>query len=413
MARSALARASAGLALAATAAAQASQMATCDTAPMLRDITAVQTACCADMLASDCATGLPDTCSAACRPVFLNFLATYRDPALGCAYTLEIFGEHLNLHPLEVSCNGGVDPTAGHAQLGVCDMKTAMSTCQASGVPSGATSIAAMCVDPCLVRLIPCAHDPTLLAAMGAGEAATLAQLQTACGAQDTVGGNTPGDGRCSVADLQSFCSAHPSSGIAADECASTCTLEMLDCASDPAAAAYLDPARVQELQHVCHSSTGDTGPGDGTCNLVAAGNLCGPNDMETSDPATFCQHACVREMIDCIDDPSLQSQRATIANMQSLCVGGSAGCVAEVTGLDAAMQAPCCSGTPCLDGPPPQCSVTCAQMFLPFYDRCGMTFAQMAVDQPKGSSGEMDVVAAELATFHTQCLSAAGGGGH
>ena len=409
-------RLAAACACAVGAAAQSPMTSGCDTQAMLRDMTAVQTTCCASGLASDCATGLPDTCSDACGPVFLGFLSTYRGN--GCARTLEVFGERVNLHPLEVACNGGADTQHPPAPSGVCNMKAAISTCQSQGVPTATAGIAEMCADPCMAGLIPCANDPVLIASMGAAESQTLVQMQQVCGAEDQPGGNIPGDGRCSVAGMQTICQAHPppthANGIAADQCADPCAMEMLDCATDPMAATLMDQASLLELQHLCQSSAGDTGPGDGHCNLVAAGNLCGDNDMESSDPDTFCEHSCVREMIDCIDDPQLADHRSEIANMQSLCNGRSSGCIDEMTRLDEMMQAPCCGNTPCPEGPPPECSLRCSQMFLPFYDRCGAAFASLAADQPKGSdAAAMDDAVADLARFHGQCQTAAAGGGH
>jgi hypothetical protein len=409
-------RAVTACACAAHAMAQSSMSAGCDTQAMLRDITSVQTACCESGLASDCATGLPETCSDTCRPVFLGFLSTYRGN--GCARTLEIFGETLNLHPLEVDCNGGVDSSHPPARTGVCDLKTALTTCQSHGVPAGAADIAAMCADPCMAGLIPCARDPALIASMGADESQTLVQLQQLCGAEDRPGGNRPGDGACSVADMQTTCDEHPlaqGGGVATDPCANPCVLEMLDCASDPTADALLDQTLLLDLQHTCQSSAGDTGPGDGNCNLVSAGSLCGANDMDASDPSTFCQHSCVLEMIDCIDDPQLADHRSDIVTMQSLCAGQeTSSCVGEIGTLDDRMQVPCCGGNPCPEGPPAQCSVQCAQIFVPFYDRCGTAVESMAAEQPKGSNADdMSGLAAQLAQFYTDCQRVSAGGGH
>lgn len=410
-----LLRAAASCFCAANVVAQSSMAPGCDTQAMLRDIAGVQTACCASGLASDCATGLPDTCSDACSPVFLGFLSTYRGN--GCAHTLELFGERLNLHPLEVACNGGALSSQQPKFTGVCDLKTALTTCQAHGVPAGAADIDSMCVDPCMAGLIPCAHDPVLVASMGAEESETLVQLQQVCGAADRPGGNLPGDGQCSVADLETICQEHPIThvnGVASDPCANPCVLEMLDCTSDPTAGALMDQSALLELQHTCQSSAGDAGPGDGHCNLVAAGNLCGTNDMDASDPSTFCQHSCVKEMIDCIDDPQLADHRSDIASMQSLCAGQASSCVEEIATLDDRMQEPCCGGTPCPSGPPAQCSVRCSQIFVPFYDRCEAAVVAMAANQPVGANADaMRGMAAELAEFYTACQASAAGGGH
>lgn len=388
----------------ASIAAQSTMTAGCDTHAMLRDITSVQTACCPSDLAADCATGLPDTCSDTCRPVFLGFLSTYRQN--GCAPTLEIFGESLNLHPLEVDCNGGVDQSHRPALVGVCDMDTALATCQAQ--PVGETDIASMCADPCMRGLIPCASDPVLVASEGAETAQLLVQLQQLCGAEDKPGGNQPGDGQCSVADMQNICHEHPVppsfvDGIATDPCINPCVLEMLDCASDPTAADTLGQTSLLELQHTCQSAAGDTGPGDGHCNLVSAGEFCGADDQDRSDPDTFCQHDCVREMIDCIDDPQLADHRSVIANMQSICSGD---CVEELSSLNDRMQEPCCGSTPCPSGPPEHCSVECSQLFIPFYGRCGAIIDSMAPGQPKDT-------AADLARFYAECQGAVAGSGH
>ena len=246
-------RAAAGVLLGLSGAAEA-QIGACDTNALLRDTQAMQAACCPDMQAKQCADGLPDECSAACAPVFLRFMSTYSVGA--CAATLRAFEQRLDLHSLQVQCDlrdGADDHTTGQpaGAQGTCNLQEALATCQRSPPPERMDDVDAVCADACMAALLPCSSDAQLVAVMGADEAQSLAQIAALCGARVQRGGNTPGDGRCSVADAGRLCDQERA-GSSSDTCNTPCTREMLDCADDPEAIAILGKQSLHQLEVDC-----------------------------------------------------------------------------------------------------------------------------------------------------------------
>jgi len=84
--------------------------------------------------------------------------------------------------------------------------------------------------------------------------------------------------------------------------------------------------ASFAQLDSMCNGGEGDTGPGDGVCNMggfmaMTADPALDP-DLCGDDIVCTCNNAVVQEMLDCQDDPIFAESADSIAPMEALCAG-------------------------------------------------------------------------------------------
>lgn len=121
--------------------------------------------------------------------------------------------------------------------------------------------------------------------------------------------------------------------------------------------------------------------PGDGICSVEAVNQICaGEADFGTT-PDEICANNCVKELIDCVDDPALSSeQQADVLPVASMCNAAHSGASSNIdcdisilsgdsasaAGLD--WQRVCCKdGAGCANQMPDACGPACADTYIPW----------------------------------------------
>ena len=99
--------------------------------------------------------------------------------------------------------------------------------------------------------------------------------------------------------------------------CTSSMTRELFDCVDDP----FLKAQRPEILQMRKECSGPPNRPGDGHCPIMSLAQY----QRDSKDDGRDCRSKAVREMLDCVDDPLVASQRSGILRLQRRCKIGNA----------------------------------------------------------------------------------------
>lgn len=249
----------------------------------------------------------------------------------------------------------------------------------------------------------------------------------------------------CSVFGMSRICAAHPiqcSTNCDPKKlCAEPCVKAMVACASDPTLGYYLGKTQVDSIKQMSTTCShppslpaGHGRPGDGTCNLMDLAKF------DTSDPSKIkCDSPVMKELLECADNPVLQSSRAQIMDIKKNCdkyrqqggVGGNMAmqCAAQIQQISVSMTkgGVCCPpGDNCEKGAlgksviPSTCSAKCASHWNSFYSTCGNTLLGM-MNSSEQNKQKAAASTAQIKSFNQKCLCRAHaalpvchkGGGH
>ena len=119
--------------------------------------------------------------------------------------------------------------------------------------------------------------------------------------------------------------------------------------------------------------------PGDGICSVEAVNQICAGDADFGATPAELCANSCVKELIDCADDPALSAeQQAEVLPVAGICsalnggTSSSTACDVSILSTGSAngfdWQRVCCKDRlGCANQLPDACGPLCADTFLPW----------------------------------------------
>ena len=140
-----------------------------------------------------------------------------------------------------------------------------------------------------------------------------------------------------------------------------------------------------------------DTGAGDGVCNVLgpAIRSCKGLKDPKEGDK-TICKTACIQEAFDCIDNKAMARGRAKIVEIKDMCGGTTIECNSILSNMGKVFQPICCpsNAKACARGPPKTCNAKCAQLFVPFFDKCALAIEKANIDKKGQMAHFADVCA-------------------
>lgn len=279
----------------------------------------VSLACCDD---GNCAAGVPPTCSANCAAVFIPFMDTYNHGS--CMTLMQTVGGTLGLGDLEARCRETLG-TDGGADASRTDCSTAASMSVVLACSRETANDAAFCRSPCYATLNPyleecSAEIPSQIQRM----------LEPVTAMVEPCRETGPAQQECDMTRTMTACQFDPP-GEELD-CGNTCLQNLFLCQTDPMLPAIFGArmvAYLPGLQATCAPQTdANSGVGgDGLCDLsslhtcVAGGRAldaeCGTGPQ---DPQCTCATDCVREYMDCVDNPTMADSRDQIVFTQQLC---------------------------------------------------------------------------------------------
>ena len=213
---------------------------------------------------------------------------------------------------------------AAEAPHGQCNLPRMAATCQQHKPPALETSgtRASYCGNVCVKQMVMCADDMRLGALLGnPRRVGTFKEMAKLC---DSKRGRSsrPGDGKCSILDIAAY-HKQLDQLHRTPSCNSAMTRELFDCVDDP----FLKGQRQEIVRMMDSCSTGPPNlPGDGRCSIMSIAKYQSAGDVVSCQPGRGCdakrdcRSRTVQEMIDCIDDPLMASQRTGIMRFKRRC---------------------------------------------------------------------------------------------
>jgi len=276
-------------------------------------------------------------------------------------------------------------------------------------------SVASMCADACVRASIACADAPEFGMAVGPREVDNVKVLAGLCSAQP----GKAGDGVCNILDIKKYSDTMQHTG-GRPNCKEKMVLEMFDCIDNPLLLDQRDSIIV--MRRMCKSGSISPSAGDGDCN---------PEDIakyeKIDQPARGgipeCNSNSMLEMFDCVDSPLFKAHKASIVAMQQMCAKaglhppghGGSNCLHQMNSISGYMGrgGVCCpADDPCNEksgkdaDPPEMCSVDCAEVWNPFWKKCGQDLVNL-MDSSEGAKAQQAKMGREIEAFAALCQAA------
>lgn len=214
-------------------------------------------------------------------------------------------------------------------------------------------------------------------------------------GGSSSSSGGTGSQSSCSMIHITGACSSNPANAKA--RCDARC-IKAIDVMQRPCKVNKQFETTWVPVMQKCL----DTGAGDGVCNVLgkamASCTAFQQSDPDYKDPKV-CKHPCVQEAFDCIDNKALANIHDEVVELKASCSTKTMECESIMNDMGKTFAPLCCPNhnADCNRGPPKTCNKQCAQLFVPFFDKCANAIIKAGMD----NNGELAAFADKCAGVH------------